>query len=195
MGSRLVDARLAETLGVSRQVVRGALARLVEDGLVEQHPWKGSYVRTFGPQDVIDLYNVRLALEPAAARLAARRRHSTADVHALLEAIGEGDFTTRSDAELRFHLALVVASGNEHLIGLYRSVRDRLSIALHLEHVREPGDDQLGGFVPYHRALLEAVDSGDERFAYVVSQEHIVNHVDAVLEALGADPRQLLAPL
>ena len=59
-----VDARLAETLGVSRQVVRGALARLVEDGLVEQHPWKGSYVRTFGPQDVIDLYNVRLALEP-----------------------------------------------------------------------------------------------------------------------------------
>jgi DNA-binding GntR family transcriptional regulator len=193
MGTRLVDSRLAETLGVSRQVVRGALARLIEDGLVEQHPWRGSYVRTFGPQDVIDLYNVRLALEPAAARLAARRRASTADAHALLSAIADGDFTTRSDAELRFHVALVACSGNDHLIGLYRSVRDRLSMALHVEH--DTGEDQLGGFVPYHRALLEAVDSGDERFALIVVQEHIVNHVDAVLAARGADPRDLLTPI
>src|SRR5919107_6333469 len=67
MGSRLLDTRLAQELEISRGTVRDALTRLVDEGLVVEQPRQGMFVREFGPQDVIDIYNVRIALEPVAA--------------------------------------------------------------------------------------------------------------------------------
>src|SRR5260221_8801210 len=63
MGERLVETKLAAELGMSRAPVREALRRLLEEGLVVERPHHGMFVRSFAAHEIVDLYNVRLALE------------------------------------------------------------------------------------------------------------------------------------
>src|SRR3984893_8789589 len=72
-GSRLVQDDLAETFGMSRIPLREALRRLEGEGLVVISPNRGAIVRPLAPKDVVDLYDLRLALESLALRRAAER--------------------------------------------------------------------------------------------------------------------------
>ena len=71
MGARIVEARLAEQLGISRTPVREALRRLTSDGLVEFHPNRGYQAVSYSPQDVAAIYSCRALLESEAVRLIA----------------------------------------------------------------------------------------------------------------------------
>src|SRR6266540_986159 len=61
-GERLVEARLAEELGVSRGTVRDALRRLAADGLIEEQPHRGSVVKELTLDELVDIFNVRVGL-------------------------------------------------------------------------------------------------------------------------------------
>ncbi len=82
-GARLVQDDLAAAFGVSRIPLREALRRLEGEGLVVISPNRGAIVRPLAPKDVVDLYDLRLALESLAIRRAAER-------FADLRAIDEG---------------------------------------------------------------------------------------------------------
>ena len=68
-GDRLVERELCELTGVSRTSVREALRHLETEGLIENIPHRGPSVATLTKQDAIELFEVRSALEPMAARL------------------------------------------------------------------------------------------------------------------------------
>lgn len=195
MGSRLLDTRLAQELEISRGTVRDALTRLVDEGLVVEQPRQGMFVREFGPQDVIDIYNVRVALEPIAARLAVRRGVDVAELESILvrmrEAAEAGDVPTVSAMELSFHLEICEASGNQHLVDCYRMIQSRVRMALSLDN---RGNDDYRSIADRHEPILEALRSGDELRAASAVHAHIVGHVDEVLGRLGADPAGLLMP-
>jgi DNA-binding GntR family transcriptional regulator len=70
-GERLVEADIASQLGVSRVPVRQALLQLVAEGYLVSTP-RGYRVPTLSPQDILDVFELRLLLEPRAAALAAR---------------------------------------------------------------------------------------------------------------------------
>src|SRR5512136_1769949 len=70
-GARLGEVELAETLGVSRTPVREALRRLGSEGLVETLPNKGARVRTWSPQELDAISDLRALLEGHGAALAA----------------------------------------------------------------------------------------------------------------------------
>ncbi len=72
-GTRLLEVPLAEDLGISRTPIREAMARLVEEGLLDRARGGGFVVRSFGFQDVVDAIELRGVLEGTAARLAAER--------------------------------------------------------------------------------------------------------------------------
>ena len=72
-GARLKLSALAGDLGVSTTPVREAISRLEKVGLVEVVPYVGPQVRAVTPTEAADLYDVRMALEGLAARLAAER--------------------------------------------------------------------------------------------------------------------------
>src|SRR3954470_7782687 len=72
-GQRLRTASLAKRFGSSRTPVREALVHLEGEGLVDIEPRRGALVRPFASADLIDLYEVRVLLEPAAAARAALR--------------------------------------------------------------------------------------------------------------------------
>ena len=71
LGSRLVEARLAELLGVSRGPIRDALQYLEQQGFVHRLPHRGSFAATLAPEELVDIFILRADLEALAARLAA----------------------------------------------------------------------------------------------------------------------------
>ena len=195
MGTRLLDVKLGRELEVSRGTVRDALTRLVDEGLVVEQPRQGVFVREFGPQDVIDIYNLRIAIEPVGARLSVRQG---IDVDRLADrlqqmrvAAEEGDVPAVSAAELAFHFAICEASRNQHLIDCYRMIQSRVRMALSLDN---RGNEDYRAIADRHVPLLEAIRSGDEWIAAMAAHAHIVGHVDEVLLRLGADPADLLQP-
>src|SRR6266516_1499251 len=73
-GQRLVERELASRLRTSRIPVRESLARLEMEGLVRTIPNTSTYVEDFPPQRVMEMYSMRLLLEPEASRLATLQR-------------------------------------------------------------------------------------------------------------------------
>src|SRR5260221_6939910 len=72
-GTRIVETRLAQELGVSQAPVREALRDLELFGFVVSSPFRGTQVRQILPEDLLEIYPVRAALEGVAARAAATR--------------------------------------------------------------------------------------------------------------------------
>src|SRR5215212_1736713 len=72
-GTRIVETRLAQELGVSQAPVREALRDLELFGFVISSPFRGTQVREISNDDLVDIYPIRAALEGIAARSAATR--------------------------------------------------------------------------------------------------------------------------
>lgn len=72
-GERIREADLRSEFGFSNGPIREALQAIVADGLAERNPWQGIRIRTLGPDQIVELFQVRTALLEYAAELAARR--------------------------------------------------------------------------------------------------------------------------
>jgi DNA-binding GntR family transcriptional regulator len=119
-GTRLRQVTLAEELGVSRTPLREALRRLSAEGYVEFSPNQGATVSQLDLGDMRHAWMARIALEPGAARLAAEAADgpAIARMRAAIEQqrAAPDDRMAGFAANREFHIALVAASGNPHLI-------------------------------------------------------------------------------
>jgi DNA-binding GntR family transcriptional regulator len=121
-GDALVETALAAQYGTSRTPVREALRRLEQDGLIERGS-RGMRVRTRDPEEILEIYEVRILLESAAARSAASRHtpFELAQLRAMHHAMmsldpSDGDALARSNRE--FHQAVWAMSHNSTLVDL-----------------------------------------------------------------------------
>jgi DNA-binding GntR family transcriptional regulator len=179
-GTRLVEDRLAERLGVSRNPVREALRVLAAEGFVEVLPRRGAAVATLGADEAEELFDVRMALESLAARLAARRVDSATRrslehiLHAAEAAASSGDQDSLVSLNARFHEAVVELSGNTYL---------RMVAAPVLQRARWLYQQSLPVRAAHswteHVALARAILSGDE----VAAEAHATTHVAAARAA------------
>ena len=129
-GQQLVESVLAEWCEVSRTPIREALSKLQHDGLVERND-RGLVVRERSPEEVLDIYETRIALEGTAARMAAERRNSH-DLILLRRAMGRLDGLPTEDvdamvrANRQFHTA-VWRAGSARMTSIAQlSTRSRL---------------------------------------------------------------------
>jgi len=180
IGSKIpTEARLVESLGVSRPSVREAVRSLVQLGLLETRQGDGTYViaddetavalrHAVNRADDGEVIAVRRALDVLAARDAAahRRDEHLAALKAALEArsaaVREGDLEAFVHQDVAFHLEIARASGNGLLVGLYRSFEDSLRSSIAGTNWLAVADDPDGG---RHRALLEAIVARDPDLA------------------------------
>lgn len=115
-GDPLREVALAERFGVSRTPVREALTRLLHEGLLERRA-RGLFVREIDPEQIMQVYDLRILLEGQAAHEAAavRTEVDLTRLQALVErdrALTEPDDATRLTTNIEFHRALWRAAHN-----------------------------------------------------------------------------------
>jgi DNA-binding GntR family transcriptional regulator len=171
----LREGRLAARLTVSRTPVREALQRLTREGLIDHANGKGVAVPALDARDLEEIYEIRLALEPEAARLAARRaRDSELEaMRAVLDqAASVGDRNPRRLAALnaRFGDLIGEASHNRRLGRLIRQHRDGI---LRAEGTTLGHPGRADKARAEQRALLGAIEARDPDGAARAAREHL----------------------
>jgi len=175
-GQALDEVSLARSLGASRTPLREAFQRLAQEDLIEIVPGRGAAVRRITVQDVREIGELRLFLEPEAARLAAS--HVAPDaldgVDALLaspnQVEGRAAFLAsgQHEADRRLHGLVLAYCGNRRLRaiaeGLVAPV-ERLQLAFYPHRLAEAAEE--------HRRIVDRLRAGDGSGAMVAMREHL----------------------
>ena len=191
-GCRLVEARVAEELELSRTPVREAIRRLDAEGLVVTQRNRGAVVRELTVEDVRDLYELRIRLESYAAELAATRitptelvgLHEEVDrFSALVPRVDGtvGSLRALGDANRAIHDRIVEASHHQRLGAMLRRAVD---IPLVFRAFRSFERPELERSDLFHRLIASAIDSRDGRRASRLMAEHIAQGLDGVLTSM-----------
>jgi GntR family transcriptional regulator, rspAB operon transcriptional repressor len=192
-GARLSENELAERFGISRTPVREALIRLVEDGLIEVFPQRGSFVRRISLQAVRQARFVRQALEIAIVREAAERGiagqyldNARADI-AAQEAAG-GDPAAFTEADDAFHHNFAEAIGLGEVWGVVE--REKVQFD-RIRFLTLPAITPISVLVSQHRAILAAIEVRDPAAAEVAMRQHL-SEVLTVTDNLAANHPELI---
>lgn len=180
---RLIESDLAHALGVSRTVIRTALARLEHEGLVEHERHRGARVRLVGQTEAVEILEARAVLEGLAARLAAQR--ATADEVTELKEILEGmrrlqdagDLLGASDENARLHRRLVEIAGHATAHRLISTLNSQM-VRFQYRTILLPGRGDLS--LSEHAAILDAIAAADPDGA----ERAMRVHLSSVAEAL-----------
>ncbi|RZM06135.1 MAG: FadR family transcriptional regulator [Sphingomonas sp.] len=191
-GDRLPsESRLAASFGMSRTIVREALARLASDGITEARLGAGSYVKrrpserlgTHMPMEALattlGTYEVRFVLEAEAARLAAQRRS-----HQQLDAIEKALAALRTallsnapahDEDWLLHRAIVEATANAAFLPVFDLLHDQvmriLRAGVDISRSRPP--EVIGAMMDEHDAIVDAIRAHDPDGAALAMRWHL----------------------
>jgi DNA-binding GntR family transcriptional regulator len=190
-GQQVTEEQLAERFGLSRATVRPALKRLYQERLVATITRQRYVVPPITLKDAQDLFELRLLLEPAAARRAAGRVDAE-QIRRLDELCGAhyrlGDRESAEDflrANTEFHVTVARASGNALMAEVIRNLLDREERFNHLSHMLNDRNDDA---YHEHHELVEALIAGDGARAEQVMAAGINSARSFVIEALLSSP-------
>jgi DNA-binding GntR family transcriptional regulator len=190
-GQQVTEEQLAERFGLSRSTVRPALKRLYQERLVRTISRHRYVIPPITLKDAQDLFDLRLLLEPAAARRAAGRVDAAQlkRLDELCQAqyhLGDRD---SAEAFLRanteFHVTVARASGNDIMAEMIASLLDREERLNHLSHMLHDRNEDA---CHEHHELVEALVAGDGARAERVMAAQIWSARAFVLEALTSSP-------
>lgn len=187
-GERLLEDRLAERLGVSRNPVREAIRALENTGLVEVRQRRGAYVAVLDPARAVDLLELRSVIEAFAARLAAARRtpEQLADIRHWFEegreATKANDVVHAARAHREFHLAIEAAAANSYLGVAVEPLRAQTELVFSVLVDRR-------GLIGWaeHVDILTAIEEGDGDRASDAARKHMSSVLDD-LRRQAAEP-------
>ena len=190
-GAPLLQDSIAAEFGVSKIPVREALVQLRAEGLVDLFAHRGFQVRPLSAEEVDEVFNLRLAIEPDAVARGAKlarapeTRAAQAALAALNASLALGDISHSGDLNSAFHLALVVPHRQpvtaEALTRLH--TMSQRYIRMHLKprgRIRRAAQE--------HIALFQAWSSGKARETRAVAQSHIEETRDELAQALRGSP-------
>jgi DNA-binding GntR family transcriptional regulator len=185
-GQSLVEADLAQRLGVSKTPVREALKTLAGSGLVTMSPYRGAAVRSIDKATAVNLYDLRLLLEPEAVwRAVSHGSDWDAAAAALARAGTAAGDADRSLANRAFHRALYTGCGNPLLVQALDDLRDQtalVSAAAWQQEAAGQAAREGRGAPPVpswqreageHQAILVAARAGDAGRASELLRAHI----------------------
>jgi DNA-binding GntR family transcriptional regulator len=171
-GAPLSDVELASAYGVARPTLRAAVQELVHEGLMRREPRRRACVPRLTAEDIRDLFYVRVPLELRAVEAVAGRvgiLDSAVRAVEGFEALRpESSWRDVVDADVRFHTALVAATGSPRLQRVYASLQAEIRLAraqLRVETVTMLADE--------HRRLLTAIVEGPKSAALRAMREHL----------------------
>gem|GEM_PF-92351 len=192
LSGRLVAGRiyseleLARGLGISRTPVREALLRLAAENLIVFHPRKGMSINYFSREDIENLFELREAIEEKAVAKVTGHL-SKEEIQKLREILKEQEECLRDDfdeslfleADKRFHLFLIEASGNRFMVQTYNSIRDYITIPAR-EALTKKG--RAMEVIQEHRAIVKALAEANMASVRETVRKHLINSKRMALE-------------
>ena len=190
---------LAKELKMSRTPVREALGQLVAEGLLDQTPNRGTVVVQLGRQDIIDLYELREALEVYSARKAAQLSLRSIDLqrwqglsdeiqHLNLDLEKSGKAALNAEqmqhfvaSDLSFHNMLMRMAVNNRMLKVVNETR----LLIRIFAIRRPGYDAatLERIHQQHDAIIQAVTGHNLELATQLLTRHIRASLEESLDA------------
>jgi GntR family transcriptional regulator, rspAB operon transcriptional repressor len=183
-GARIIEREIAEELGISRTPVHEAVQRLADEGLVEVLPRSGTFVARIPLDALEEAMLVRNALETAIIEKAAERAspEGVARLRAILEeeeaAVRANDLRAFHRSDETFHATLAELSGYPGVWPIILQAKTQMD---RYRQLTLPLEGRMTGVLAEHRAVVDAVASGDPRQAVLAMRDHL-DHVLPVLE-------------
>ncbi len=200
-GAKISEHSLARELGISRTPVREAIRRLESEGMLRQVASSGTFVAEPDRAQLVEAYEVRMALEAFAVRRAAlhmlpRQIHELQqlcdEMRAAITAFRNAGTGLMEGAPLRrylladlaFHLLLLRAAGNRHALKIYSDVHIRSAIFGYRSHQRDL--HHLAHVWLQHARVARAVRLRHAEAAQRLLEKHMQSSLDAALAAFDA---------
>jgi DNA-binding GntR family transcriptional regulator len=184
-GERITQEDLAQRFAVSRQPVLQALRLLKQEGLLHDAPGRGLQVAALDAAQILQVYQVRGALDALAARLAAERGAAvdTRLIERGRRAAAGRNIAAMIEADLAFHRAIYAASGNpliERSAQLHWShIRRVMGATLQRSALRDTVWDE-------HAAVAAAIAAGDAARAEHLMRQHCERAADHLARRMAA---------
>jgi GntR family transcriptional regulator, transcriptional repressor for pyruvate dehydrogenase complex len=195
-GAYAVDERLptehalASEFQVSRPVIRDALQRLRDQGLIYSRRGAGSFVREQGVRaplgfgqmenlsDLHHCYDFRLTIEPEAAAMAATRHTPEAlgKIRTALTLLRDATHRQahRADADFMFHLGIAQASLNPYFVTAMQALEEHIAVGMRLHGLSlRSTSDGLARVLAEHTEILETISASDADAARTLMRKHL----------------------
>jgi phosphonate utilization transcriptional regulator len=200
-GSKLIEATLAEKMGVSRGPVREAFRMLEEAGLLRNEKNRGVFVRAIPLEEALEIFDLRAAMDELVGRLLAQKI-TPAQLKEIRELVDQMEKAVKADdahnyhvLNLRFHDRLVEMAGNSKVTAIYRKLIKELSL---FRRINLAENTVLPVSAGEHRQIVKAIASGDAEAAGKAMYQHVMeskqrtldNHAKAQKPAAAAKARR-----
>lgn len=183
-GTKLNQAQLAREMGMSRIPVRDAIRALAAEGLVTHDPHRTALVTPLSGDDLAELYELRIAVEPHASALALDHLggDSLAPMASDLETMmATEDSATWLEAHDRFHASLYRRSGRPRMVELLDRARAQTRRYTWIRWDR--GAEEIAA---EHRLILSAAQRQDKRSLRALVEAHLVASYATVSRQLAS---------
>ena len=186
-GSPVSERELMESLALGRTPIREALQALARERLVEVYPRRGMFVSRVDVRDLAGLSEVRLTLEPRAARLAAERATDAdrATIAVLLKELDhvrdKPDERALIDLDQRIHRHIYECTHNPFLAA---TLNEYYVLTLRIWFLALDRVTRLQDAVREHRELLRAIRAGSAERAEEAMRRHVTGFENAIRRVL-----------
>ncbi len=195
-GANVSEGDLADRYQLGKAPIRMALTRLADRDWLRALPRRGYVVKPIAMRDVTEVLDLRLIIEPAAARAAAGRVEVSRLEH--LDAVCRAGFVagdasseaTYLQAHRQFHFAIVLAAGNRRLGRSFEPLWDETERVLHHTGLLRRSAEALRHD---HRPLIDALRAGDGAAAEAEMREE-VQHLSRMVVETALKTAILVAP-
>lgn len=174
-GEHLREIDLAREYAVGRNTLRAAFDGLVRRGILSKQPNRGVFVRTLTATDLVEVYELRAALEVQAVRMLAGRRQvprGAREALARQRRLGpRSERRARVEADLAFHRAIVGGAGNARMARVLEDIEAEVLLCLAQVVQGYPGASSR--LAVEHSELLEAIESGRPGAAETAVRHHL----------------------
>jgi DNA-binding GntR family transcriptional regulator len=173
-GEKITEEQVAGLLGVSRTTVKKAFTTLVQEGILEDIPRKGVFLKIYTKEEIEEINDLREVTSGLSARYAALNmtRRDIIFLESIYEkmklSIKNGDNKAYAQFDLQLHEAIIGFSGSKILSNVISNFNLRLK-PFNVKGVRDPKET-----IEEHKKIIDSLASGNPKGAENSMREHIV---------------------
>ncbi len=196
-GERINEKKLSEELGISRIPIREACRKLEQEGLIEIQRNRGAYVRELEIHEVLNLYDIRVALDDLAGRLITAHATET-EINQLQDMVDKmdaviqtGDVNNFYPLNVAFHEMIYRFSRNDRLAIMYKGLGRELR--LYRSQVSQTGGDMIAFDQEFnieanreHQEIVDAIRAHDTARVSKLMKQHLLKGRDRTVRGAKA---------